>query len=722
MGIAQEAITNWAYAFGEQTNTLNRYLTTDFNNQDLPVAWEPGGKIGSLVDYMRGTLLSAIENIEVTAKNLSDNVTSERANLLEKLRIEYQMRPIVENLLPKGVQFQPVNDPEAELDSMEEIEKYAESWQDEYSIMAEHIGKAQVEGDDLKQKFVQDGANQIVSNLSSVLVEVENGRVINTVIPDYEIIWDNRMNDSHNDNAMLCGYVKHVVPYQEVIRKFRHCLDDEDINEIRRLAVNGYENMDEFLSYYNQGMGVGNQFRWWNGTGTTNMTVSYATVYFIAPKDYRYRIANNRYGSERILPINDKETYTHKGEKVEGVKMPGDFEGWDVHQVTIIGNKYVVNCGYANNVLRKDDKKGRPLLPMLTLCSGMTLNQGKSIVSKLIPLQNDLDAYAFKIKEKIANDYGKNYVFNGNKFDGIKSTEIVDDLKKIHVVVSSGGSGEPDDPQNAQRMVEVVDMGLDANIIRYLELRRELYSEMEMYASVSRIALGQQGAVIGAKVQETTIAQNSFGTMTLMWDIMKHFNKVLQYNVNLVQLLYQFKDSVRESLNIGDGASYLLDILHPEEFGTQKLLVFINILSTLDADERDQLRTIALSEAQNGRLDTVDFVEHILGARTIKQATKGLKFAKNKQHKELKAQAEAQAASQMQHEANLQQADTLKEAALTQLKEDNANFRAMIAALSKDMSQLMAMIQERPPQSPLMDAMAQADQPPPEQTQIQQQQ
>jgi len=705
-GIAQIAIDNWSYVFVQQSNDSNRYLTTDFNNNDLPVSWESGGKIASLVDYMKGTMLTAIDNIEVTAKNLSDNVTSERATLYEKLMIQYEMRDMVRQMLPQGVDFQPVSDPEAQLDTKEEIEKYVETWQDQYTIMAERIGQSQVESDDLKGKFVQSGANQIVSGLSSILVEVESGRVTNTVIPDFETIWDNRSNDPHNENALLCGYVKHNVPYQEVIRKFYNDLSGADIEEIRKLAVNGYSNTDEFLSYYNQGFGIGNQFYWWNSTGSSNMTVAYATVYFIAPRDWRYRNGRNKFGSERVLKINDNEEYAKDGGKVKGVTMPGDYSGWDLHQATIIGNKYIVNYGYANNVLRSDSKKGRPLLPMLTLCSGMTLNQGRSIVSKLIPLQNDLDAYAFKIKQKIANDYGKSYVFNGNKFDGVPSTEIVSDLKTIHVVVSTGSSGEPDDPQNAQKMVEVVDMGLDTAIIQYVNLRREVMSEMETIASVSRIALGQQGAVIGAKVQETTIAQNSYGTMTLMWDIMKHFNKVVQYNVNLTQLLYQFKDSVRETLIIGDAAGYLLDILNPQEFGTQKLLVFINILSTLDAQQREELRTIALSEAQNGRLDTVDFVEHIQGARTIKQAVKGLKYAKNKQLKELRAQQAAQSQGEMQHAANMQQEAKMMEAVIIQLKEDNANFRAIIQALSKKDQQLGQELEQQPPQSPLIGEMA----------------
>lgn len=707
-GIADEAIVNWSYVFGSQPNNPYKYMTTDYSGNELPVPWIAGNKIGELYRHMRGTLLTSIENIEVTATNLSKDVASARAELYEKLLLQYEMRPIVQEMLPEGVSFSPIHDPDAELESPEDIERYTESWQDSYSIIAEKIGANQMESDGLKEKFLQDGSNQIVSGLSSILTEVVDGLVTNTVIPDYEIIWDNRDNDPWNSNAYLCGYVKHQVPYQEVIRKFKDQLTQEDIEEIRMIALSGYANMDDFLNYYNTGLGVANRFNWWNQTGTSNMTLVYATVYFIAPRDWRYRKGNNLYGSERVMKINDNEEYTKGDAKVKGVDLEGDFAGWDLHQATLIGNKYIVNFGYANNVLREQNAKGKPVLPMSTFCSDMTLNQGKSVVRMLIPMQDELDSYAYKIREKVANDWGKNYIFNGNKFDGQVSTTIANNLKTLHVHVSSGGSGEPDDPQNAQRMVESVDMTLDNNIIRYIELTQMIEAKMDQTASISRIAMGQQTAVVGKGVQQNTIEQNSYGTMALMWGIMKHFNKVVQYNVNLKQFLYQFHDSVDEALTIGDKGSFLLKILNPREFGTQPLKVFLNILSTLDPAQRAELKSIALSEAQNGKLDTVDYIDHILIAKTLNQAAKGMRYAKNKQIKEMEKQGAAQAQASMQHDADLQHAAAMQEAALIQLKEDNANFRKEIEVLSKMQMELMTRLEQgAPPPSPLSAELSQ---------------
>ncbi len=720
--MSEEAINNWSYIFQRQANNQYKFITQDFSGVALPAVWIPGGKVASLYDHLSGILLGGVENTEVTATNLSEDVASYRAELLEKLLTKYEVDQLAKDLLPPGVEFNPINDPTADLAGPPEIEKYVQSWQDKYSIIAEKIGRSQIIMDDLKEKFVRDGQHQFTGGLSGILTEVEQGKVVNTVIANFELIWDNRQDDPLGEKSMVGGYVKHNVPYLEVIRRYRNCgLTDTDIQELRQMAASGYSNMDEFIAYYNVGFGVGNRFSWWSNCGSSAMSLGVATVYFIAPRDFRYKNSTNRYGVDRVMKINEEKDYTFKGKTVKGVELPGDYEGFDLYQATLIGNKYIVNYGLAPNTLRKNNKKGKPLLPINTFCANMTLNQGNSIVSRLKRQQDELDLLAYKIREKVANDWGKNYSLNGNKFPGKLPTEVANELKSLHVTISVP-SGEADDPTAAQRMVENIDMTLDNNIIRYVELRHEIESEMNMITSVSQIALGQQGAVVGKAVQENTIERNSYGTATLMWGLMRHFNMVLQYNVNLKQMLYQFSDSVEESLIIGDEGSYLLKILNPQEFGTQPLMVFLELANTLDPVMRQEIRTIALSQAQNGNMDLVDYIDNVLLKPTAKQAVQGLKDARNKADREAKANAQAENQMATEQQQNVIAAQALTEAELIQIKEDNANFRTMYDAQAKMLLQMqdqLAQLQPpvQPPPSPLQQQLAAANQPPPQQGQ-----
>ena len=290
--------------------------------------------------------------------------------------------------------------------------------------------------------------------------------------------------------------------------------------------------------------------------------------------------------------------------------------------------------------------------------------------------------------------------------DEVPATEIANDLKTIGVTVQKGVSGESDDPTNLQRMVEQVDMTLDQNIMAYISLRNEQNLEMEQITSVSRIALGQQQSTVGKGVQQNTINQNSFGTASLQWGLMKFFKNVLQYNVNVKQMLYQFKDSVEEALTIGDSASYLLRILSPKEFGTQQFNVFIDFNSPIDEQMRNELRTIALSEAQNGNLDTVDFIEHILSSKTLNQAVSGLKRSKNKMLKKQRAAQREQSQAAMQHEADVAHQLAVNQASQAQLIEDNKNWREELNIVQKNTELVLELLQNPPATSPLSTDLA----------------
>lgn len=720
IGMAEEAIVNWSYYFARQANYEYKHATTSFDGKELPAVWIPGGKVTQLIKHLRGVLQSSIESIEVTATNLSKNVQSERANMLEKLMIKYDYRDQFKQF-PKGVEFRPVDDPAVDgLDSPEEIEKYVSTWQDKYSILAEKIGCAQMYMDHLDEKFLQSGTNQYIGGLSGILTEVQNGRVVNTVLDSQEIIWDNRINDPYNRSAMCCGFVKHAAPYQEVINRFKNDLTEDQIKEIRVMAESGYSNIDDFTSYYNTGFGWNNHYGWWNRTGTSTMTVAYATVYFIAPRNYPFKKMNNRFGVERNTKINpDKKYDVGGGERIEGKQINGDWSGWDIYQATLIGNKYVCCYGLMSNALRENNDKGRPILPIRILCSDMAINQGMPLVSQLRSQQNNLDRLAYAIEQKVANDWGKNYIFNGSKMGQVPSTEIANDLKSMHVHVAVGVSGESDDPTNLQRMVEPVDMTLDNAIIHYITLRNEQKAEMDEIASVSRIALGQQAGATGKAVQQRTIAQNSYGTAALQRSIINHFNQVVQYNVNLKQMLYSTQDSVEEALTIGDEGSYLLRILDPKDFGTQQFQVYIDIFSTYSEQDRADIKAIAMANAQNGGIDLIDFIEHILLSRTPKQAVEGLKLSRNKQIKEQNEQAKSQQQAEGQQAAALQEQKALLEASLIQQKELNENWRTVQKILA-DLAMTPPQPVPTPAESPLNPQLAQASAPPPQNQPIQQ--
>jgi len=681
-GFVDNVVDNWRYMFCKQENRDFNYVTTNFNNVTLPAVWVNGGKIPQLIDHLGGVILESIENIEVTAINLSDDALKTKQMIGDKLTMELELRDLINQTLPPGVKFQPVNDPNLDIQDTDDIEQYKESWQDQYAIIAEKIGENQLLQDNLKVKFQRAAIEQFVGGISSIMPEVIGGHVINTVIPAYERIWDNRADDPFGADAMFCGFVKHNAPYLEVIQKFKDQLTDDDINEMQQLASSEQGKAQAWFNYYNTGMGCGNRYSWWARDNVGNMTLSYATIYFIAPRTFPFKKMRNRFGNVRVS-------------KLEGAEVSGDWSGFDLHQVTLIGNKYIVNEGYAPNVLRKFDNKGKIRLPILSYTANYSMGFAKALVSDLRPHQNEIDRLSYLIQRETSQSHGKKYYINGNKLGNTNAVQFINDLTSIGIHVGTGGSGEPDDPTANQRTVELIDMTLDPGLNMLLNLKAEQKLEMEERVSVSRIALGQQANTVGKGVQQNTINQNSYGTAQLMYGLMKFFNDVLQYNVDLKQLLYSKSDTVEEGLLIGDAGSELLKILNPREFGTQPLLVYMQNNSVLDPAQREAIRTIALSQAQNGGLDLVDFIENIYLAKTVNQTVRGLKRAKNKQVREEAKKVQAQMQAEQAFEAAETEKTIYGEGVLIQLKELNANFReAMkVAATNPQVAQAFAEMQ-----------------------------
>lgn len=688
MGIADEAIENWSYVFGEQVNSIFAYETTDMQGNIVPAIWIPGAKITELFDYLKGKIIEDISNIKIKSTNLSKYAADYKNKLLEKLNAQHELKGLLAQV--EGIKFDPTNE-DLSFESRDDILKYIDKWQDKYAIMAERIAKNEVYMDRLDDKFCSSGINTITGGVTGMLTEIINGRRVNTPIPTHEIIWDNRTDDDYNTDAKLCGYVKNRISFTDILRFYGDKLSKPDIEDIRALAVSSTKNLNNYMYHYNTTPNL----QWYTNPGTSDMTLSVSKQWWIAPRDWRWRKETNSFGKDRPRKIDDSREYKTDAGKVKGSDLAGDFWGWDIYTATVIGNRWLIDYGYADNVIRPHGRKEYPQLPMRTFCHGMSLGFGKPMVSKLKKHQNEVDRLEFKKQQLTARDLGMFHIINGNTLDAT-SIELLSDAKMHGLHVRKGTNGEAADPndQNVERVVESVDMRLDPNIDKYVMLQEVQLREMEKIVSVSDISLGQQQTIVGKGVQENTINQNSYGTASLYYGLMKHYEKILQYNVNLAQLIYSTTSSVEETLQIGDEGSYLLKILDTQEFGTQHLGVFIEIEDALDSQSKERIKSLALAAAQNDKIDVIDYLEYIELSDSKNEMVEGLKYSKKK-----KEQADIQAQQQQidaetQSQMALGQQNADLQIALKQFTEDNANYRNNVTNETKLLAQDQKMMME----------------------------
>ena len=145
-----------------------------------------------------------------------------------------------------------------------------------------------------------------------------------------------------------------------------------------------------------------------------------------------------------------------------------------IDRATIIGNAIITDYGIDYNVVYDSLEPSRPMLPIRAFIPNMMMGMNRSVVDRMKKLQDDVDAYEYKIRQNIGKDLGKVYLINGHKLgDGDTVRELVTNLKKYGMHVTDGSDGEDPNVLDGQRMVETVDMTLDQNVIRYTQLIQE---------------------------------------------------------------------------------------------------------------------------------------------------------------------------------------------------------------------------------------------------------
>lgn len=615
IGQAEQMFRLFTYYKGQQPNTTFKHTTMDYYNNEVPSVWIKGQEISQLVNFALGVGTDMINNIEWSCKSLSDKSAKEWEDISLKLKVALALKKTFEQSGQNDVRYNPVQG--AEIDDEEDIEDYMSKYKNDSEIAGIKIANSIYESDFLKNTYLRGLLHSLVGGLSAIYTYVENGSVCNEHKQCYNTIWDNRHDDYYNRNAQLCGFIDRLTP-EELYLKYPQMGADKSVRtEIEAMAMQ-QTGWQDFMSYYNNGW---NNLQWWN-YNRNRMNISVATTFWIGLRDTRYIDANNRFGYARLKQQNKPDE-------------PGDYWTADIYKATLVGNKYIVDYGLMDNVVRDYRNKSNPMLPIRIFIPEMEMGEGRSLVARGVNNQNEMDRLKFKIQEKTANDLGKVYIINGNRLETESggALTLLNDLKKMKVHVANI-SGEPNDPSNTQPLVEQVDMSLDPNINRYIELYHEQERILQRSFNYSDVTMGVQQRTIGKGVQQQSISQSSTGTLPLYDGFMEYIRLHMQYNLNLWKLV-NVDDEDKASLIVGKDGVQPLKLT--EEFRWEDLLLFIEPNDTMDKEARARIQTLALAQAQNDKIDMIDYIENVELADGKRDMIKGLKLARKKKIKELQS-------------------------------------------------------------------------------------
>jgi len=612
----ERGIKHSLYLLGKQDNIDYNYTTDDPSGNTLQSIWIKGTKIRQLANHLIGNLVTQLENKQITTINLSKDVASKKSKMLSDLmmRFDRQLLVFFEQLEAMGVKFAPAGD--RIFQSEDEIKRFIEfEWKDNLQVLSSNIGKHIEQSNDVNTIYIGLFMDFIAADWCAMYTYAENGKILQKKIPFYDLIWDYGNEDPLNRNLRHVGYIERLTP-QEILMKYP-TLTDEEKEEIKKIAKS-QTSFNRIATRYNT-----TNFNWWIYK-SGEMLVTTVTMFWIGRRDLRFKEI-----------INEDGTVSY----VKTKKLKDNFFTDDLHKATLIGNKFLVNWGYSENVIRDKENRGDPEMPIKILSGHSVLGDRLSIIGMIHKNQDRMDFYRFKIIEMIGKDAGKNYMINGNKLgETIKTRELLQDFKSMGIHVIPGTSGESSDPTDNQRVVETVDMSLDPNIIRYIELFREEERIMEEVMNIPKVALGQQQATIGLGVQRGTISQSTLGLIGLYRNFVK-FNEInLQYAVNLAKLIYTIDDKEAVFV-VGDRG--IQHLKWTKEFRFQDILLFVKTKDIIDENKKQRLLAIAQAMAQNQQIDMLDYINIELAENMI-ELKNNLEFSIKKRREEITVAQNAQ--------------------------------------------------------------------------------
>ena len=675
------------YYQGKQRNINYNHVTTDITGNTLQAVWIPGKKVGNLIDHRLGYISKQFENKDISVTSLSPEVVSWRERKLQDglLMFDNEAKDMLEFLAQNGVEFDPMEGQMFE--TPEEWERYVDTSLKDYGeIIMGNIGRAVEAFNYSNEEYKKAFLHYHAFGWCAMYNEIENGVCKQRALPSWNTFYDTLDDDPLKRKMKFAGFHERLTP-MEIFQKYPD-LSDEAKSDIERLAESaklGGGNATMFTEWCNSyNTPTVNYFDFTQG----QLVVACTTVYWIAPRDTRYTKTKDNYGKDII-------------KKQQRKNKKGDYITLDLYKGTLIGNKWLTGAGLANNVVRSKWNKTMPELPIKVFTHNTVVGEVNPPIGKIAQHQDNMDFYRFKVMEIVSRDAGKNYIIHGDKLEGSTSKSMITDFKSIGIHVAIGSSGESDDPVNGKRFVEYVDLTLDPNVMKYVELYREEELIMEKIMSTNQVDMGQQMSYMSQGTQKATIMQTQQGIIDLYQNFTKYNEYCLQHAVEMTKMVWAVNDEYKEKVFIiGDRGVRFTDLTKDLLF--QDMLLFINTNDVLDEASRERMKAYAQAWSQNPQLgfsplDLIKLEQATTYQEMVSIANGAFKRAKREQMEQQMMMQQQQMAMQQANAQAQGDQTMMREAGATERADMNNNTKmAMQAAQQEQQAQEMPQMPTAP--------------------------
>ena len=640
---------NYNYYYTQQSNLRNFFATQGTNLQELE---HKNNRIYILVNYLEGKAVEFMNKYNISTEVLSPTCFTNRDLLRTELMLHVDAKEFFEALSILGIYHNNLTE-EYALETKDDIDFWFENtFRDYGAFVAEKIAKEIIKRQDYLNYKTKQLKDILIAGFKVTDREVVDGKLMEDYVLPQEAILDlrNPNDNNFNDAAFFRGrFVNLCSPY-EILERYGDYLDEKAKDEIRSLSISTNNMLGRSFLSSIPASPTGN-YDWYmlgGGNFAPVQGMSVVKMYFYAQHDYRNKIRKGKLVKER--DFDEKGNPIPQNQGRQGIHM-----NWRVYQGTLIAGKWLVNFGLCNNAIYSDRIKGKQELPMTAYIHDYTGGYYKSMVSRLIDLQDDIDLCDTKILDKAINEIGVNTIINNTGGDSQTTVkDILSDFKSMHMTMLKRDIEEnPDMPHTP--FAEQVDMtGVLKAVDVYMRWKDMCKQEMGELMHLPNVALGMQNATIGKGVQENTVELSSTGLLPLWMGWVQSIQKDLMLSTNMqkIMMLDPEYDQSDAEMIVGDRGMEWLKMTMTEQFNT--LGIYINPYDVVDATERAKLDNRILGYVQNGLFNAYD-VEKIVSMTSRREIEAYLRYtiSKNIKKQEMMAQ-QARQDQMMMAQANMQ--------------------------------------------------------------------
>jgi hypothetical protein len=657
-------IRNWSYYSGKQDISINSALLNGVAGDSM---YRQGFETRMLVDVKVGKAWEFIKNSTITTEAINKEAKSRKQIRTQLILMFLNQREMFRQLEEVGIIVNPIP-PHISIETQEDFEKQKEFTLKEFAeIVAERIANKNWAYNDCETLYTEFVRQCVVAGLAGIDNCVEDGVLRKEIVNGHQLIWDNANTDVYCSNSRYVGRVYYRLTPDEILAKWGDQLDEDEIAEIKKMNTN----MSTFLEQYNTPINGQNLWCY----PTSDGAIQAGTAVKIYARGHRdMRLMETEKG---IIKMTDRDKNGKVIKKLAENK--GDYDDEAIYEATLIMNKYVVDFGLAKNVTYDKLTQKIPQFPLQIAIPSITLDQYISDVGRITGMQDQIDYYANKITEICLKDLGRVHYINGKALGIEEPVEFMKNIRanNIHITQTDGETGEDLNPLS----YTYVDMTLDPNVTKYVELKREMIREMREILSMPDVALGLQGSTIGKGVQQATISAANTGLVAFYNTVLNFMQKDLEVGVNMNKLSFASDDIDEETIEevVGiDGLNFLkVSGMFPFEYYG----VYIRLMDMISSEDRKAMLDEAFAALQSDPT-LLPYLAKLRRMKSLREAENYLdytfKMKERKQEEKEKAMMEQQAAIAAQ--ANETQVVKSSQAAETERYSADKKSGATVAA------------------------------------------